>query len=77
MKIEQARRLAQKRIAEITEGRNPIKEKRAARHKGITLGDVFHDYMKSRDQALSPNTKSNYKTIIDSHLSRWNGLSAF
>ena len=71
MKIEQARRLAQKRIAEIAEGRNPIKEKKAARQKGITLREVFNDYMKSRERALSSNTKSNYKTIIDSHLSRW------
>lgn len=69
--IEQARRLAAQRIGEMAEGVNPIARKREERQRGITLGEVFNDYMTSRAKNHSENTKSNYNTILNSHLVEW------
>lgn len=69
--VEQARKLAAKRIGEMAEGANPVAIKREERQRGITLGQVFNDYMASRAKNHSENTKSNYNTILNSHLVEW------
>jgi integrase len=71
MKIEQARKLAQKELAEIAGGRNPIKAKRAARLKGLTVSQVLDDYKAKRKKTLRPNTVADYTNAIDNHLSDW------
>jgi integrase len=71
MKIERARKMAEKRLGELAEGKNPIKEKKAARQRGVTLAEVYKDYIESRGSKLSANTLSNYKTIMNSHLADW------
>ncbi|MBL4574618.1 MAG: integrase family protein [Opitutaceae bacterium] len=71
IKIEQARKMAEKILGKLADGKNPIQEKRAARRRGVTLGEVFEDYLETRGSNLSANTLSNYKTIMASHLCDW------
>lgn len=69
--IEQARKMAAKKIGEIAEGANPVAKKRDERQRGITLGQVYTDYMTSRKGSHSENTTSNYNTIMNNHLDDW------
>lgn len=69
--VEQAREKAQNLIAEMNKGADPVKEKRQKRIKGVTLEEVFCDYIKVRGHNLSHNTKSNYQTVMDKHLVEW------
>ncbi|MBV1904594.1 MAG: tyrosine-type recombinase/integrase [Pseudomonadales bacterium] len=71
MKIEQARRQAKKTISDLAQGINPIAEKRAALVAGITLSEVFGDYMQMREQKLSANTISSYNTMMRKYFADW------
>ena len=71
LKIEQARRLAKLNLALIAEGVNPIEQKRLKRISGVTLSEVFEEYMKLRGNRLSDNTKSNYRTVMRKYFHDW------
>lgn len=71
MKIEQARKLALDALSSLAGGVNPIEEKRARRAEGVTLQDVMDDYLRVRGHTLSPNTISNYQTVLKRHLEPW------
>ncbi|MBB3170166.1 tyrosine-type recombinase/integrase [Simiduia aestuariiviva] len=71
MKIEQARKLAMDALSSMAGGTNLIEEKRAARSEGVTLSEAMADYLRVRGHTLSPNTISNYKTVLDRHLANW------
>jgi integrase len=71
MTIDQARRLAAKVNAEIEEGTNPAKVKRA--HKSeITFGEAFTDFLANRrsksKKPLSERTKKEYQAAFRLHL---------
>ncbi len=54
MTPEQARRAAQRKLAEIAEGKNPVVEKRKRKVKAITLSQVMEEYKAERE--LAPRT---------------------
>lgn len=70
MTIDQARKKAQQTLALITEGVNPIAVKRSQRVKGITLGEVFEDYLTAR-KSLKPNTRRDYNKVMRETFSDW------
>ncbi len=67
---EQARRQAQVLLGEIALGKDPAKEKRERRVKGVTLVDAYRDYLTTR-RNLKPNTLHDYKRCIEVTLSEW------
>jgi len=71
MSVEDARAEAREHIANMRKGIDPLKNKRANAQKHVTLIEVFNAYLNVRKNQLSPNTVSNYKTVIDKHLKPW------
>ena len=67
--VETARKLANKASRQIAEGINPNQKKKADRVAGVTLEDCFKDYVEDRN--LAKNTRSNYQTVIGTHLGGW------
>ncbi|HCK82535.1 MAG TPA: integrase family protein [Candidatus Competibacter sp.] len=61
--VEQARRLAQATLARLVEGVNPIAERRAAKARAITLGEVLDDYLAARP--LRPKTVEMYRWLVE------------
>lgn len=70
LSIEQARNLAKLQLAEIAKGKHPNREKRAQRAKGVTLKEVFDDYLKARNN-LKPGTVFDYNRIINESFKDW------
>lgn len=68
--IEMARRKARKVLADIDNGINPNVAKKADRTKGITLGEVFEDYLKTKNK-LKPGTIYDYKRIMRETFEDW------
>ena len=68
--VAQARNLAMERLGLIAQGRDPKAEERAETHRGVTLGQAFHDYLLSRKD-LKPGTIKNYRKCVDGCLSDW------
>ena len=63
MTIESARRLAYEHLARMAEGINPNAEKRDAKARAITLGEVLSDYLSAK--TLKPKTKDLYRWLIE------------
>ena len=63
MTIEQARTKAKKNLQQISEGKNPTKEKQVKLQESYTLSFVFADYLKKRK--LQPSTIRGYHQVID------------
>jgi integrase len=69
--VETARKEAQQILAKLARGVNPVEEKRAARAKGITLGEawtLYQDTLKSKGS--SPKTLQGYEQAM-TYLSPW------
>jgi len=69
--VDMARKNARQLIATMSQGVDPIKERRAAKFRGITVKEAFDDYLDTRGTQLKESTKKNYKMMINSHLSDW------
>lgn len=69
--VDKARCDARAQIANLRLGIDPIQDKRANAEKHVTLFEVYRDYLDVRGMHLSSNTKSNYKTVIETHLAPW------
>jgi len=67
---EQARKNAQTMLGKMVQGIDPVAEKKAKRIKGITLGQVFDDYINAR-KGLKQNTILDYKRSIRELMSDW------
>jgi len=67
--VETARKLANRAARKIAEGINPNQQKKADQVARITLEDCYKDYIADRE--LADNTRSNYKTVLESHLASW------
>lgn len=67
MTVEAARKKAQQYIQAINEGVDPTHQKRIDRN--LTLEQCFNDYIS--DRTLSPNTLSNYTTIVEKRIHDW------
>ena len=77
MTIDQARRMAMKKLSDMAEGINPNTEKKKqkaqekeSKDQSITLSEVFEDYLRVRKN-LAANTVSGYKTLINKYLYSW------
>ncbi|WP_342450075.1 integrase arm-type DNA-binding domain-containing protein [Thiorhodococcus minor] len=70
MAIEQARRNAQAAPSKLADGINPNLEKKAARARGLTLGEVFADYLKDR-KTLKLRTIADYRQLMDKAFQDW------
>ena len=62
MTIEQSRAQAQKHLLQISDGKNPIKEKQVKLQERYTLDFVFNDYLEKRK--LQPSTVRGYQQVI-------------
>ncbi len=69
--VDMARKNARQLIATMSQGIDPIKERRAAKFRGITVKEAFDDYLDTRATQLKESTKNNYRMMINSHLSDW------
>lgn len=70
MTIEQARRKAQATLSRLADGINPNTEKKAARARAVTLGEVFEAYLKAR-KALKPTTVADYHKLMGKAFVDW------
>lgn len=68
MTIDQARELAQKRIVEINEGKDPAEERRQRQH-APTFGDLEQMYLARH--AAQKKSAANDKAILNHHLAHW------
>lgn len=68
--VEQARKEAQKLLGLIATGIDPLLEKQEARVKGITLHQVFIDYLAARKN-LKQTTIKDYQSIIEKAFGDW------
>ena len=59
--LEQARKQAQKTIAEMIDGKNPNQAKQDNKHKGLTVSEVHDSYIKAKKYKLKQLTIYNYK----------------
>ena len=67
---EQARKIAQKVLGDMTTGVDPIAERRERAIQSVTLRDAYYDYLNSRKD-LKPNTLLDYKRCIEGSLGDW------
>ena len=67
---EEARKEAKKIIGHITSGGDPIAEKRADKMRGVTLNEVFNDYIQVR-KTLKQTTLKNYQQILCKAFDNW------
>lgn len=70
MKLKDARLEAQKILSGMKHGVNPQQEKREKKLAGISLGEVFDEYLKER-KSLKPGTVVTYRKLLNYHLSDW------
>ncbi len=70
MTIEQARKKAASVLAQMVEGVDPIKKRRADEQSGITLQTVFNDYLRSRSN-LKPATVKDYERNLKEAFDDW------
>ena len=68
--VEQARSEAQKLLGKIATGIDPLSEKQESRVKGVTLEQVFEDYLVAR-KTLKPTTIKDYRCILDKSFADW------
>ncbi len=62
MTIEQSRQQAKKHLLQISDGKNPIKEKQVKLQERYTLDFIFTDYLEKRK--LQPSTVRGYQQVI-------------
>lgn len=67
---EQARKEAQKIMGKIASGIDPVKERQAAKVKGVTLKETFSDYLKARKD-LKRKTLYDYERIMQTVFLDW------
>ena len=63
MTVESARRLAHEHLARIAEGINPNAEKREAKARALSLGEVLDDYLNAK--TLKPKTQALYRWLVE------------
>ena len=68
--VEQARKLAKSKLAEIAQGSHPNRLKKAEEAKSVTLRQALDDYIASHTN-LSPRSVSDYRANLKLYLSDW------
>ena len=73
--IESARKRATKLAAGAADGIDPNEAKRERRHKGVTFGEAFDQYIGDATERarkpLRPTTVANYRRSVSRHFARW------
>lgn len=72
VKADRARTLALQELGRFAEGVDNLIEQRKAKAKTVTLGQVFEDYLASRD--LKPQSVNDYRRSYKTSLGDWGGL---
>lgn len=72
MTVDQARKEAWYKLAEMAEGVDPVAAKRAEKARSMTLDQVFEDYLATR-KSLKPKTVSEYRRVLDKAVPDWRG----
>jgi integrase len=67
--LDHARKLAQRMLGQIADGRDPAEERRRTAAAAVTLDDVFRDYLAQR--SLKPKTVSDYERAITVAFADW------
>jgi integrase len=70
LSTEQARIEAKKILGKIASGIDPVAERKEARLKSVSLGEVFNDYLNVR-KALKATTVADYKRSMHELFSNW------
>lgn len=68
--VEQARNQAKQELGKIAAGLDPATERQLARIKGITLYEVFQDYLAAR-KSLKASTIAGYNSVVNIALAKW------
>ncbi len=68
--VEEARREAQKHLAKLAMGTDPIAERRAARAQAVKLSEAFDTFLKARKN-LRPKTRHGYAYHLNHYLGSW------
>ena len=63
MTVESARRLAHEHLGRMAEGINPNAEKRDAKARALTLGEVLDDYLNAK--TLKSKTQALYRWLVE------------
>jgi integrase len=71
MTIEQARKLAMDKLAELARGINPNQKKKADKMKGVTLQKCFDDYLQTKKAKLKQGTVLDYKRVMNEGFKDW------
>jgi integrase len=71
VKADRARTLALQELGRFAEGVDQLIEERKAKAKTVTLGQVFEDYLASRD--LKPQSVDDYRRAFKTSLEDWRG----
>jgi integrase len=71
MTIDQAQKLAAASVAQMLDGIDPNKAKRANRVRGVELQQCLSDYLEVRGRNLADSTRTNYRAMIEKHLGDW------
>lgn len=69
---EQARTEAMKQLNKMANGVDPVKEKREAKIKVVTLGEVFAEFLSARQ--LKPKTVKDYTGVMNNIYADWQKL---
>lgn len=68
---DRARDVARKLLLEMSEGRNPNKERREERERKRDLISLFEDYVSTKRDRLASSTIVGYRDIMENHLKDW------
>lgn len=66
---EEARKLAKEKLAAMAQNVNPNEVEKEARIRGVTLQQIYLDYLKARD--LKASTRRDYERCVRLYLSDW------
>lgn len=76
LNAKKARDEAQKALGDIAGGVNPTAHKRAERQRGVTVGELFRDYLAARGPHLKPRTRADYQGIATRYFGDWSRREA-
>ena len=68
LRLADARRSAERAVAAIADGRDPLAERQAARVQGITLTELFERWKARRWSSLRPRTQESFASLWTVHI---------
>jgi integrase len=68
VRLEDAKREAQRAVAAIAGGRDPVAERKAARVQGMTIGELWDRWRERKWHALRPKSQESFDSLWSNHL---------